>query len=71
MKAHPQLEARIRIGARLREIRLSKQWTQQQVADAIGMAMPTISKIEAGKWNFGIDTIEAYARLFGKRVEIK
>jgi transcriptional regulator with XRE-family HTH domain len=37
------------IGARIREIRESKNVTQQKLADALNVSRPVVSKIESGK----------------------
>lgn len=70
MKDKKQIEARHRIGAELRSLRQEAGMTQTDIANKIGIAMQTICKIEAGKWNFGLDTITAYANVFGKQVQI-
>jgi transcriptional regulator with XRE-family HTH domain len=38
-----------RIGVRLRELRRSRGLTQQQMADALGMAYQQVHKVEAGR----------------------
>jgi len=71
MKAHPQLEARIRIGARLRALREEHRLTQQDIADKTGIASQTVSKIESGKWSFGFDLLEVYAKVFDMKIDVK
>jgi DNA-binding XRE family transcriptional regulator len=44
--------------------------TQQQVADAIGVSMPTISSLESGIRRPNMVTVTAYARLFDMDVRI-
>ena len=47
-----------KFGKRLREIRKSKQLTQEELAEAIGIALPNISYIENGKTFPSVDTQE-------------
>lgn len=56
------LEVRKLYGGWIKQIREEKGQTQQQMADEIGMSRSTISKIEDGKWNFGIDTLTIFAQ---------
>ena len=45
------------IGNNIKELRKFRKWTQQQLADAAGIRMATISDIEAGKANCEIATL--------------
>lgn len=56
------VEVRKLYGSWIKQIREEKGQTQQQMADEIGMSRSTISKIEDGKWNFGIDTLTIFAQ---------
>lgn len=56
------IEVRKLYGSWIKQIREEKGQTQQQMADEIGMSRSTISKIEDGKWNFGIDTLTIFAQ---------
>ena len=49
---------------RLRELRLSKGWLQQQVADRIGVSQVMVSKYESGYAPIPGHLIEAFARMF-------
>ena len=55
------IERRERIGFQLKRVREIKGLTMDQLADTMGINKSTISKIEAGKWNFGIDTLIQFA----------
>jgi len=55
-------EVRKLYGSWIKQIREEKGQTQQQMADEIGMSRSTISKIEDGKWNFGIDTLTIFSQ---------
>lgn len=55
------IQERKRIGSEIRTRREAKGLSQQQLADEMGISMTTVSKVEAGKWNFGIDTLTSFA----------
>lgn len=50
-------EARTIIGAELRNLRQKKGLSQTQVAELVGLTTNTISKVEIGKFDFGIDIL--------------
>lgn len=50
-------------GDRLRSLRIKNGYTQQEVAEKIGVTKATISKYEAGQR--GINHVEEFAALFG------
>jgi len=54
-------EVRKIIGSWIKEMREEKGLSQQDLADKMGMSRSTISKVEDGKWNYGIDTITLFA----------
>jgi transcriptional regulator with XRE-family HTH domain len=53
----------VRLGARVREIRRRRAWTQQQVADAVSLTRVTINRLEAGKADIGVSRLFAVARV--------
>ena len=55
------LETRKIYGSWIKLLREGKGWSQQELADRIGISRTTINKIEHGAWNFGIDTITILA----------
>lgn len=56
------LEVRKIIGSWLKQMRIDKSLSQEELADQMGIGQTTISKIEDGKWNFGVDTITLFAQ---------
>lgn len=58
------LQERKKIATQLKQLRLEHNYSQAQVAAEMGVGHETISKIEAGKWNFGIDTVIKYTNVF-------
>lgn len=58
------------LGQQLTDIRKERGLTQQQVADASGMQRPHIARIEAGKYNVGIDILAKVAAALGCSIEV-
>ena len=63
-------EQRQRIGKRIAELRTSQGMTQQDVADKTGLLRQHISRIEAGKYSVGFDTLQLIAEQFDMKVDI-
>lgn len=63
-------DARNRIGQRLQEVRKDKGMTQQDVSAKSGVTRTTVSKIEAGKFNAGVDIVDRLARAMGASLDI-
>jgi transcriptional regulator with XRE-family HTH domain len=55
-------EVRRIIGGWLKQMREDKGYTMKQLAEILEIDEATVSKIEAGKWNFGIDTVTEFAQ---------
>ncbi len=51
-----------RLGSRIRTVRKSKHMTQAQAAKLTGIRQSHWSRIEAGRLNFQIDTLEVVAQ---------
>lgn len=64
-----KIEERIRIGKRIAELRKECGMTQQVLAEAVGLQRPHISRIEAGRYSVGLDTLAAIAVALGKKIE--
>ncbi|PSR54111.1 XRE family transcriptional regulator [Adhaeribacter arboris] len=56
---------RKRVGNLLRQKREERGYKQEDFAQLTGMSRSTISKIEAGNWNFGIDTLTLFTKHLG------
>ncbi|CAN7247732.1 helix-turn-helix domain-containing protein [Knoellia sp. LjRoot47] len=70
MPLNPELEqarhdALTALGGRVRELRLAKSMTQQQLADATGMHRVTINKLEHGQLDVGVSNVTALAAALG------
>ncbi len=54
------VDNRREIGEMIKSAREKKQLSQQELADNMGISRSTVSKIEDGKWNYGIDTLVSF-----------
>jgi putative transcriptional regulator len=54
---------------RLRILRAEKDWTQSQLAEAVGVSRQAIIAVENGKYDPALPLAFKLARAFGKNVE--
>jgi putative transcriptional regulator len=54
---------------KIRVLRASKNWTQEDLAGAVGVSRQTINAIEKGKFDPSLPTAFRIARLFGQPIE--
>jgi putative transcriptional regulator len=54
---------------RLRELRETKEWSQEELGSRLGVSRQTIISIEKGKYDPSLPLAFAIARLFGRRIE--
>jgi putative transcriptional regulator len=54
---------------RLKVLRAERDWTQQQLADALDVSRQTVNAIETGKFDPSLPLAFRAARLFGRAVE--
>jgi transcriptional regulator with XRE-family HTH domain len=64
------ISERKRIGLALKAKREAKGLTTQQLADELGISRSTITKVELGYWNCGIDTISSIGVMLDFKIEI-
>jgi putative transcriptional regulator len=55
----------VRIRNRVKELRLAKDWTQQQLADAVGVSRQSINSIERDRYVPSLLLALTFARVFG------
>jgi putative transcriptional regulator len=59
-----QLDMAPTIRNRVRELRIDRGWTQQQLADAVGVSRQSINSIECNRYVPSLPLALAFARLF-------
>jgi putative transcriptional regulator len=57
------------VNNRLRALRAERDWTQQNLADAVGVSRQTINAIESGKYDPSLPLAFKLAGVFGQRIE--
>ena len=70
MKDEKRKEARLRMGSYIATIREQWHLTQAQVAERAGITVSNLVRIEQGRYNVGIDELQAIANVFGMDVEL-
>lgn len=50
---------------RIRELRLERGWTQQQLGDAVGVSRQSINSIECDRYVPSLPLALSFARVFG------
>ena len=58
-------DVRVRVGRRLRRLRVQHGWTQVQMADRLGLDRSYLADVERGKRNISIVNLEVIAKGFG------
>jgi putative transcriptional regulator len=51
---------------RVRELRAEKGWTQQQLAEAVGVSRQSINSIECSRYVPSLPLALTFARIFGR-----
>ena len=68
MTREDALERRIQIGTRLREAREYLNFSQEEVATALGVSRPAVTNMEAGSRKVEALELDKLARLYGRSV---
>jgi len=64
MAVESQLVMDANVGNRVRELRLDRSWTQQQLADAVGVSRQSINSIECGRYVPSLPLALRFAQVF-------
>ena len=59
----------MQIGEKLKVMRQCKDWTQEELAEKLGLAVNTYAKIEQGKATIKLDKLEKVAQIMGVDVQ--
>jgi putative transcriptional regulator len=54
---------------RLKVLRAERDWTQAQLAEALGVSRQTVNAIETGKYDPGLPVAFRIASVFGQPIE--
>jgi transcriptional regulator with XRE-family HTH domain len=60
---------RNKFGKRVRELRKLKGWSQEELADKVGLHRTYVGTVERGEQNVSIDNIEKLAKSLGVSVQ--
>jgi len=61
-----KLSDRARFGKRIRQLRLAKGWSQEELAERAGLHSTYVGGIERGERNLGLDNLLKLARALGE-----
>jgi DNA-binding XRE family transcriptional regulator len=61
----PRLDVSYRFGVKMRELRRGRNWTQQQMANFLGIDRSYISEVERGRKSISLPMLEVVALGFG------
>lgn len=64
------LSPRIVIGSRITQLRKARGMTQEELAAATGIRQEHLSRIEAGRYSVGVDTLAKIAEGLGCKIDI-
>ena len=53
----------------LKELRVSRGWSQGDLADELGVSRQSVNALETGKYDPSLPLAFRIARLFGKRID--
>jgi putative transcriptional regulator len=58
-----------KVSNRVKALRLERGWTQQELADAVGVSRQSINSIECNRYVPSLPLALAFARVFGRRTD--
>jgi putative transcriptional regulator len=64
-----QLDMPTTVSNRVRELRLDRGWTQQQLADAVGVSRQSINSIECERYIPSLPLALMFARVFDRSTD--
>jgi len=65
------ISERISIAQQIKNLRVKMGYTQEEMAEKLGVIQQYVSKLEAGSENLTIDTLKRIAQVLGKKLAIQ
>lgn len=69
VKTYNEEMAYIRLARQIREMRLLKKMTQEELAKKVDMPQSVIARIESGLHSFSLATLQKFAAVFDKKIQ--
>ena len=67
---HSQEKVTLMLAARIKQIRESKHWTQQELANKMKVTQSVVARLEAGKTGISLRTITKFIEAIDGKLEI-
>lgn len=67
-KSNSRRSARLIFAQNVRRLRLELGWSQEELADKVGLHRTYVGSVERGERNVSIDNVEKMARALGRTV---
>ena len=64
-----KLDMSTNVQNKVKELRMERGWTQQQLADAVGVSRQSINSIERQRYEPSLTLALTFARVFGRAVD--
>ena len=65
------ISERLRIGAKICDLRMSKKLTTRAMAEAAGITQANLINIEHGRYSVGLDILSKIAESLGVKIELQ
>ncbi len=66
---HPDSAQEIQIENRIKELRKGRKWSQQDLAERLGVSRQTINAIERDRYDPSLELAFKFADVFGQTIE--
>jgi putative transcriptional regulator len=63
------LDIESRVRNRVKELRMARNWTQQELAEAVGVSRQSINAIERERYVPSLELALTFARVFGRATD--